>query len=359
MQTPQGTRTAPLPLAVSIGEPAGIGADTLLNAWQSHLAGHIDALPALVVLADPDALMRRAAQLGLPLELERVSAARPFASAQTQLPVIALDNPLIGDAGAPCPADSAGIVEAISTAVEMVRNNQARAVVTLPINKKSLYDTGFDFPGHTEFLGALAQQWPDQTEPVRPVMMLAGPQLRAVPVTIHIALKDVPPRLNIQDIIATTLITAHDLTARFGIANPRIAIAGLNPHAGEGGAMGLEEQQIIGPAIEALKGHGIDCFGPLPADTMFHPAARAGYDAAVCMYHDQALIPAKALDFDETVNVTLGLPFVRTSPDHGTAYDIAGSGKANPTSTIAALRLAAQMTAATAAAAAAAVAPAP
>jgi 4-hydroxythreonine-4-phosphate dehydrogenase len=171
-------------------------------------------------------------------------------------------------------------------------------------------------------------------------MMLAGPDLRAVPVTIHIALADVPAALTPEAILAAARITARDLETRFGIKNPRLAISGLNPHAGEGGAMGTEEQTIIGPAIDTLRGEGIDAFGPLPADTMFHPRARETYDAAICMYHDQALIPAKALAFDETVNVTLGLPFIRTSPDHGTAFDIAGKGIARPDSLIAALKLA-------------------
>ncbi len=341
----QSLNTRP-PLAVSIGEPAGIGTDTLLMAWQSHLAGNISALPSMVVLCDPQNLAQRATDLGIEVELEIVSASHPFAQAPQRLPVIALKNALKGKAGHPCAADSAGVVEAIAGAVDLVQQGQAGAVITLPINKKSLYDSGFDFPGHTEFLGALAQNWQGQTTAIRPVMMLAGPQLRAVPVTIHIPLKDVSTSLRCNDIIETVEITARDLSQRFGIAAPRIAISGLNPHAGESGAMGSEDIEIIQPAIDTLKQRGIDCFGPLPADTMFHPAARATYDAAICMYHDQALIPAKALDFDETVNVTLGLPFVRTSPDHGTAYDIVGSGKANPTSTIAALRLADRMSAA-------------
>ena len=234
-------------------------------------------------------------------------------------------------------------VEAISTALNLTRTGDTRAIVRLPINKKSLYDAGFEYPGHTEFLGALASEFEGTEAQFKPVMMLAGPDLRAVPVTIHIPLSEVPSALTTDEIIKVISITARDLERRFHIKTPRIAVSGLNPHAGEEGAMGREDIEVIAPAIATLQKLGIDCFGPLPADTMFHKAARSRYDAAVCMYHDQALIPAKALAFDDTVNVTLGLPFVRTSPDHGTAYDIAGTGKANPASTIAALRMADSM----------------
>jgi 4-hydroxythreonine-4-phosphate dehydrogenase len=213
--------------------------------------------------------------------------------------------------------------------------------VTCNIAKKPLYDGGFSFPGHTEYLAHLATLYTGKT--TMPVMMLAGPDLRTVPVTIHIPLSQVPQALTTELIVATARITAADLRNRFGLGKPRLAISGLNPHAGEGGAMGNEDQDVIAPAIATLRAEGIDAFGPLPADTMFHPRARAGYDAALCMYHDQALIPAKALAFDEAVNVTLGLPFIRTSPDHGTAFDIAGKGIARPDSLIAALKLAHQL----------------
>ena len=256
-----------------------------------------------------------------------------------------LSNSLKGLPARPHIQDAAGVVEAISTAVELVQSGIARGVVTLPINKKSLYDSGFDYPGHTEYLGALANKWPSANSMTMPVMMLAGPELKTVPVTIHIPLKDVPKILTTKLIIETVVVAERDLRERFGIAKPRIAIAGLNPHAGEQGAMGLEDNLVVTPAIEALKARGVDCFGPLPADTMFHPAAREKYDVAICMYHDQALIPAKALAFDHSVNVTLGLPFVRTSPDHGTAFDIAGTDTANVTSTLAALQMADEMTA--------------
>jgi 4-hydroxythreonine-4-phosphate dehydrogenase len=224
-----------------------------------------------------------------------------------------------------------------------VRDGSAVAIVTNPINKRSLYDAGFRHPGHTEFLGALAETW--GAGPVRPVMMLAAPELRTVPVTIHVALAEVARTLTAALIAETARVVVRDLHGRFAIARPRIAVAALNPHAGEGGAMGDEDDRIVRPAVEALRGEGIEVRGPLPADTMFHAAARATYDAALCMYHDQALIPVKTLAFAEAVNLTLGLPFVRSSPDHGTALDIAGTGKADPTSLAAALRLAARLAA--------------
>jgi len=204
-----------------------------------------------------------------------------------------------------------------------------------------LYEAGFGFPGHTEFLADLAAR--AGGKPVMPVMMLAGPKLRAIPVTIHIPLRDVPTALTADLIIGTCRIAAADLKARFGIAHPRLAVAGLNPHAGENGALGKEDEDVVHPAIEVLRAEGIDAFGPLPADTMFHDEARQRYDVAICMYHDQALIPAKALGFDDSVNVTLGLPFVRTSPDHGTAFGIAGKGIAKAQSLVAALKLAADL----------------
>jgi 4-hydroxythreonine-4-phosphate dehydrogenase len=243
------------------------------------------------------------------------------------------DNP-----GRPDPANAAGTIEAIDRAVADCLAGHAAAVVTCPIAKKPLYDAGFGFPGHTEYLAHLASLHTGGA--VTPVMLLAGPELRTVPVTIHIALAEVPKVLTTELIVAISRITAADLASRFGIARPRLALAGLNPHAGESGAMGTEDERIIRPAVEILRAQGIDAFGPLPADTMFHARARAGYDVAICMYHDQALIPAKALAFDEAVNVTLGLPFIRTSPDHGTAFDIAGKGIARPDSLIAALKLA-------------------
>jgi 4-hydroxythreonine-4-phosphate dehydrogenase len=221
------------------------------------------------------------------------------------------------------------------------KSGAARAVVTNPIAKATLYAAGFKFPGHTEFLGALAER--DWGGKAQPVMMIWSPALAVVPITIHVALKDAPRLLTQDLIVSTARIVAADMKRRFGVARPRLAFAGLNPHAGEGGAMGREEIETIAPAIETLRAEGLDVVGPLPADTMFHAAARARYDVALTMYHDQGLIPAKTLAFDSGVNVTLGLPFVRTSPDHGTAFDIAGKGVANPTSLIAALKLAARL----------------
>ena len=241
--------------------------------------------------------------------------------------------------GPPCPSGPTQFrALAISRAVEDTLSGRAAGVVTCPIAKKPLYDAGFGFPGHTEFLGYLAEKITGEKS--RPVMMLAGPELRTVPITVHQPLADVPASLTADLIEKTGEIVARNLAERFAVRAPRLAVSGLNPHAGEGGSMGREDADIIAPAIEALRAKGIDAFGPLPADTMFHAAARRTYDAALCMYHDQALIPVKTIGFDETVNVTLGLPFIRTSPDHGTAFDIAGRGVAKPDSLIAAIRLA-------------------
>ncbi|MBA8901129.1 4-hydroxythreonine-4-phosphate dehydrogenase PdxA [Phyllobacterium sp. P30BS-XVII] len=322
-------------LAVSSGDPSGIGPDIALTAWTLRRSAH---LPAFFLLGDATLIAARAARLGLecPIEITTPDNARQvFGRA---LPVVPLRNPQIDRPGTPLADNAAGTIEAIERAVEYTLSGQASAVVTCPIAKKPLYEAGFRFPGHTEFLAHLAGE--HLGHEVTPVMMLAGPLLRAVPATIHIALSRVPEVLDIAKILAISRITAEALRSQFGIAKPRLAIAGLNPHAGEGGSMGLEDEEIVRPAIEILRSEGIDARGPLPADTMFHAAARATYDAAICMYHDQALIPAKTLGFDDSVNVTLGLPFVRTSPDHGTAFDIAGSGKAKPDSLIAALRLA-------------------
>ncbi|MBK8458281.1 MAG: 4-hydroxythreonine-4-phosphate dehydrogenase PdxA [Phyllobacteriaceae bacterium] len=327
-------------LALTIGDPAGIGVDVALVAWDRHLE---ESVPAFALFGDPAMIASRARRLGVSVPIEETSLAEASGVFRRALPVIPLTARLTDRPGVPDIADASGIIEAIDRAVAATLSGEAAAVVTCPIAKKPLYDAGFRFPGHTEYLAHLAQQ--ASGRPVRPVMMLAGPELRAVPATIHIPLSAVPGLLSEDLIIETARIMAHDLSRRFGIARPRIAVAGLNPHAGEGGALGKEDDAIIRPAIERLVAEGIGAFGPLPADTLFHARARATYDAALCMYHDQALIPAKALAFDETVNVTLGLPFIRTSPDHGTAFDIAGKGIARPDSLIAALRLAAELAA--------------
>lgn len=316
-------------LALTAGDPSGVGPEIAVAAWRLR---HERAVPPFYLISDPGLL--RARMPDVPLAIVRPEeAAAAFASA---LPVCPLDAGFTGVPGLPDAANAPGIVESIERAVADVQGGRADALVTCPIAKKPLYDAGFAYPGHTEFLGHLAAG-------VRPVMMLAGPELRAVPVTVHIALSEVARRLTADAIVETATIAARDLRGRFGIARPRLAVAGLNPHAGENGAMGREDEDVVRPAVEALRRAGIEARGPLPADTMFHARARETYDAAICMYHDQALIPAKALAFDDTVNVTLGLPFIRTSPDHGTAFDIAGRGLARPDSLIAALKMARAM----------------
>ncbi|QWK78276.1 MULTISPECIES: 4-hydroxythreonine-4-phosphate dehydrogenase PdxA [Brucella/Ochrobactrum group] len=327
------------PLAVSIGDPSGVGADVALSAW---LQRKELSLPTFLLIADPAQLSDRAQHLGLNVPIATISTPADACDVfDVKLPVLPLKNTHKESPGKPLPENAAGVIEAIERAVALTLSGETSAVVTCPIAKKPLYDAGFKHPGHTEFLAELASKHLGRT--VIPVMMLAGPELRAVPVTIHIPLVDVPRLLTKDDILEVAYITAQELTDRFGIAAPRIAISGLNPHAGEGGALGKEDDAIIRPAVEELQREGINAWGPLPADTMFHAQARVTYDVAICMYHDQALIPAKALAFDETVNVTLGLPFIRTSPDHGTAFDIAGKGIARPDSLIASIRLAQEL----------------
>ena len=260
------------------------------------------------------------------------------------LPIAELGLAVTASAGKPDASSAPVAIAAIRKAVADVFSGAAAAVVTNPIAKNVLYRSGFAEPGHTEYLARLAFETTGIA--VRPVMMLWSPELAVVPVTIHLPLRDVFAALSADLIVETGRIAARDLAARFGIARPRLAVAGLNPHAGEDGALGEEDRGIVAPAITRLRAEGIDAIGPLPADSMFHERARASYDVALCMYHDQALIPIKTLAFDHAVNVTLGLPFVRTSPDHGTAFDIAGSGRADPASLVAALTLAARLTAA-------------
>lgn len=322
-------------LALSIGDPSGIGPDLLLTLWLQRQ--HLN-VPAFLVLGDPEQLRLRARHLNLDVAVKLSNPAAAIADFQHYLPVLPLQNQLIENIGAPLTRNTAGIIEAIERAVALTLDGQTAAVVTCPIAKKPLYDAGFPHPGHTEFLANLASR--HLGYPVMPVMMLAGPELRAVPVTIHIPLHDVPRQLTAELIEQTIIITQQDMINRFGIKTPRIAVSGLNPHAGENGALGHQDATIILPVIQKLRMQGMNIHGPLPADTMFHARARQTYDVAICMYHDQALIPAKALAFDESVNVTLGLPFIRTSPDHGTAFEIAGQGIAHPDSLLAALRLA-------------------
>jgi 4-hydroxythreonine-4-phosphate dehydrogenase len=272
--------------------------------------------------------------------VEPGEAVAAFSSA---LPVVDIGVAVTAEPGRPDASSAPAAIAAIRRAVADVEAGVARAVVTNPIAKNVLYRSGFAEPGHTEFLAKLAAGRTGIA--IHPVMMLWAPELAVVPVTIHLPLKDVVGRLTADLIVTTGRIVARDLKERFGIARPRLAIAGLNPHAGEDGALGAEDRDVVAPAVERLKAEGIDARGPLPADSMFHSGARATYDVALAMYHDQALIPIKTLAFAHAVNVTLGLPFVRTSPDHGTAFDIAGTGRADPQSLIAALRLAARLTA--------------
>ena len=326
------------PLALTLGDPAGIGPDITLLAWQAREHA---AIPPFVFLGDPDLLVDRAKALGLPLKIAAVddmrSASTLFADALPVLPIRLPDAVIPGQPDIAC---GRAVQQSIEDAVRLVTSGEASAIVTNPVSKAMLYRGGFGFPGHTEYLAALASS---DGRALHPVMMLVGDDLRVVPVTIHIPLKDVPAALSKDLILATIEITARDLGRFFGIAHPRIAISGLNPHAGEDGSLGREELDIVMPAIEAARDKGLDVTGPHSADTLFHEGARSGYDAAVTMYHDQALIPIKTLAFDTGVNVTLGLPFVRTSPDHGTAFALAGTGTASPNSLIAALRLAAAM----------------
>ncbi len=320
---------APRLLALTMGDPAGIGGELTLRAWLARRA--------FVVLDDPERLAGIARDLGLDVPIRIVEsigeAAAVFGDALPVLPV-RLAAPAV--AGRADPANAAAVITSIERATRLALSGEAAAVVTNPIHKASLYGAGFAYPGHTEFLAAL-------TGAPLPVMMLASPELRVVPVTVHVSLRDMLALLTTERILAVARVTAAALRQHWGIAAPRLAIAGLNPHAGEDGTMGTEEKTIIGPAIAQLRAEGMDVSGPWAADSLFTPAARAGYDVALGMYHDQALIPLKTLDMHRGVNVTLGLPIIRTSPDHGTAFGIAGQGVADPSSLIAAIDLAAEL----------------
>ena len=321
-------------LAVTMGEPAGIGGELTLKAWLARR--HQGGMPFLA-LDDPKRLATIASSLGLAVpitEIARPADAREvFCSALPVLPV-RLREP--SRAGHPDPANAPATLEAIERGARLALTGEIAGLVTNPLQKKTLQDAGFKHPGHTEFLAELAGG-------VDVAMMLACPEFRVVPVTIHLSLAAAVRALDVDKIVRAGRLTANGLSTLFGIAHPRLAVAGLNPHAGEQGAMGDEEIRVIAPAIEALRHDGIAVSGPAPADTLFHAAARRAYDAAICMYHDQALIPIKTVDFAGGVNVTIGLPFVRTSPDHGTALDIAGSGRADPTSLLAAIAMADDM----------------
>ena len=326
------------PLALTLGEPAGIGPDITLMAW--HRRAEL-ALPAFYVIADPKCLERRTKRLGLNVPIELVEPTQASAVFSRALPVVKLDVPAGAEPGTPDATSAPAAIASIDRAIADVIGGAALAIVTNPVAKSILYKSGFAEPGHTEYLAK--RSFEITGDPAWPVMLLWSPEVAVVPVTIHLPFKDVPERLTRDLIFETGRVVARDLIKRFGIARPRLAVAGLNPHAGEDGTIGREDSSIVQPAVERLVADGIDARGPLAADSMFHEAARRTYDAALCMYHDQALIPIKTLAFDHAVNVTLGLPFVRTSPDHGTAFDIAGTGKADPSSLIAAIRLAARL----------------
>jgi len=317
-----------------MGDPAGIGPEIIVQAWNVLRADG----PPFMVIGDADSLGSAPGGAGTPVEAvaDPQEALRVFGQAVPVLD-IALQSPVV--AGRPSSAHAGQIVRWIETGVGLALSGQVCGLVTAPIAKAPLYEAGFRFPGHTEFLAELVADQPHDGAR-GPVMMLAAEGLRVTLATIHIPLSAVPEALTIEKIVTTGLVTVQALRRDFGIAAPRLAVAGLNPHAGEAGAIGREEIAVIGPAVRALRDLGVDAFGPASADTLFHAEARATYDAALCMYHDQGLIPVKMLDFHGGVNVTIGLPIVRTSPDHGTAFDIAGRGLARADSLIAAIRMA-------------------
>ncbi|MDA0997868.1 MAG: 4-hydroxythreonine-4-phosphate dehydrogenase PdxA [Proteobacteria bacterium] len=319
------------PVALTMGEPAGIGGELTIAVWRRRQ----ELTTPFFVIDDPERLSEISRQFGSAIEIEVISdpseAARTF---QNALPVLALTDRVCSTPGHPIESTAMMVLQSIERAVDYARSGAASAVVTNPIQKDVLYRSGFKFPGHTEYLAALtATETP-------PVMMLASPMLRVVPVSVHTSLRRAISELTTTAIVTHARIAIRGLVEDFGVARPRVAVAGLNPHAGEAGTLGDEDRTIIAPAVEILQVEAADVFGPVPPDALFTARARAGFDVAICMYHDQALIPIKALDVDNAVNVTLGLPIVRTSPDHGTALDIAGRGVADPTSLIQALKMA-------------------
>ncbi len=316
------------PLALTPGEPAGVGAEIALKAWSGGQA------PLFFLIDDPDRVHRISRDAGLDVPVTEIGGPEQAGAANADgLPVLRCAGLSAAKLGRPDATTAPAVIKAIEDAVAMAVSGAVAAVVTNPIQKNTLHQAGFPHPGHTEFLADLAGG-------ARSVMMLASTELRVVPITIHEPLRRVPELLTRDLIVETARITRDALKNDFGLDAPRLAFAGLNPHAGEGGSIGTEDAEVIAPAIKTLRAEGMLVDGPLPADSMFHADARARYDAALCMYHDQALIPIKTLDFWGGVNVTIGLPFVRTSPDHGTALDLAGTGKANEKSLVAALCMA-------------------
>ena len=324
------------PLALTMGEPAGIAGEIAIKAW---LARDGRPVPAFCLIGDPDWLRAEAHRVKSHVHVVEVTS---LAEAGTRffegVPVLPVRLDVKPSPATPDGRNAKAVIASIDKAVALARGAEAAGVVTSPIHKATLYGAGFKFPGHTEYLGEICGS-------VKSTMMLAIEGLRVVPVTVHLSLAEACRALTTEAIVDAASAAHEALIRDFGIAKPRLAVAGLNPHAGEGGALGREEQTVIAPAVGELAKRGIDAKGPMPADTLFHAAARARYDAVICMYHDQALIPLKTLDFAGGVNVTLGLPIVRTSPDHGTAFDIAGQDKADPSSLLAALRLAERLAA--------------
>jgi 4-hydroxythreonine-4-phosphate dehydrogenase len=328
-----------LPLALSQGDPSGIGPELTLKAW---LTTHEDpSAPPFIAVADPDHLATVAQDLGLKVPVKIVAGAEAVPVFRHALPVLAWEYSVAGKPGAPDVRDAAGTIASIETCVGLVRAGEASAVVTNPIAKELFYRASFRYPGHTELLAELAERYFGVS--ARAVMLICSPKFSVIPATIHIPLARVPVLLTRELLVETGSIAARDLAARFGIKRPRLAFTGLNPHAGEGGTMGREEIEVILPALADLTAAGVAVSGPHPADSLFRPSVRKTYDVAIAMYHDQALIPVKTVAFESAVNVTLGLPLIRTSPDHGTAFDIAGKGIADPASLIASLRLAGKL----------------
>jgi 4-hydroxythreonine-4-phosphate dehydrogenase len=328
-----------LPLALTQGDPSGIGPELTLKAWLK-MHDKPDAPPFLAV-ANPDRLAAIARDLDLKVPVKIVAGAEAAPVFRHALPVFALNHSVAGKPGTPDVRDAAGTIASIETCVRLIRAGEASAIVTNPIAKELFYRASFCHPGHTEFLAELAERY--FGERARAVMLIWSPQLAVAPATVHVPLARVPALLTRQLLVETGVIVAEGLASRFRIKKPRLAFTGLNPHAGEGGTMGREEIEVIAPALADLAAAGVAVSGPHAADSLFRPSARKSYDAVVAMYHDQALIAVKTVAFEQAVNVTLGLPLIRTSPDHGTAFDIAGTGTADPASLIAALRLAGKL----------------
>lgn len=324
------------PIALTMGEPAGIGGEIALKAWMGQAE---TKLPIFFIIDDQSRLKRLSSAFNWPVEIIAISTPEEAPDAfRHGLPVLEHTLPGSITPGQPDPTNAPSIISSIDTAISFVQSGAAGAIVTNPIHKSTLYDAGFEYPGHTEYLATKANG-------LRSVMMLACEELRAVPVTTHLSLENAIKVLNTPDIVEVSRITARALQTDFGIQNPQLMVAALNPHGGENGALGCEEIEVILPAVNKLKLEGYSVTGPAPDDTLFHPRAREAYDAVICMHHDQALIPLKTINFSGGVNITMGLPFVRTSPDHGTAFEIAGMGVADETSLVEALKIAAKITA--------------